>query len=51
MHVRLRDTLISYMHIDLRWFYGIEPMVYDILVFNKLREMKYLIQAMIALKI
>ena len=36
---------------NLLWFYGIKPMVYDILVFSKLREMEYLIQAMIALRI
>ena len=35
MHMRLGDMLISYMHMDLRWFYGLKPMVYDILVFKQ----------------
>ena len=43
-HMRLRDTLISYMQMVLRWFY-------DTLVLNKLRVREYLIQVVIALKV
>jgi len=30
-----KDTFISYMHMDLRWFYGLKPMIYDLLVFKQ----------------
>jgi len=35
MHMRLGDMLTPYMHMDLRWFYSLKPMVYDILVFKR----------------
>ena len=39
------------MDMNLRWFYGLKPMVYGTLVLNKLREMKHLNQAASAWKI
>ena len=35
MHMRLGDMLTSYMQMDLQWFYGTKPMVYDILIFKR----------------
>jgi len=39
------------MHMNLRWFYGLKPMIYGALVLNKLREMIHLNQAVSAWKI
>jgi len=51
MHMGLRDMLISYMRMDLRWFLGYKTHGFMIYLFlNKLREREYLIQAEIALK-
>jgi len=33
--MRLEDMLTSYMHVDLRWFYGLKLMVYDVLIFKR----------------
>ena len=51
MHSFSKDALIPYMHMNLRWFYGLKPMIYDTLVLNKLREMEYLTQAVFASKV
>ena len=39
------------MHKNLRWFYGLKPMIVVYVFLNKLREMEYVIQAVFALKI
>jgi len=51
MHMRLGDMVTSYMHMDLQWFYGLKPMVMICLFLNELRELEYLIQAVMGLKV
>ena len=34
-HSSPKNTFISYMHMDLRWFYGLKSMIYDLLVFKQ----------------
>jgi len=46
-----RDALIPYMHVNLSWFYGLKPTIYDTPILNKCVKMKYLTQAVFALKI
>jgi len=50
-HSLPKGTFISRMHMDLQWFYGINPWFMIYLLLNKLQEMEYLIQAVFALKI